>query len=154
MIVMPLGQAEDDHGDHRNKDEYLETVAALPTIWMPRMFTQAMTATSAKETIQCFQPAIRKIIGQIIGEEYGIRTAEKERGGPVPPSREKSPEISECGAAPAIEAAFDRHGSGEFGGHERDRDRQEKWDDQKKIRLMPGPLVVTMPSSPKGPPVV
>jgi len=23
-IVMPLGQAEDDHGDHRNKDEYLE----------------------------------------------------------------------------------------------------------------------------------
>jgi len=95
-----------------------------------------------------------KIIGQIIGEEYGIENREKERGGPVPPSREKSPEISECGAAPAIEAAFDRHGSGEFGGHERDRDRQEKWDDQKKIRLMPGPLVVTMPSSPKGPPVV
>ena len=33
-----------------------KAVAALPTIWIPRMLSQVMKAMSANETSQCFQP--------------------------------------------------------------------------------------------------
>src|SRR5208282_6010355 len=71
-----------------------------------------------------------KIESQVVGEEHGVGSAENEGGGPVPPSGKKSPEISEGGAAPAIETTFDGHGGGEFGGGERHRDAQEERNDQ------------------------
>src|ERR1700731_3872780 len=73
---------------------------------------------------------LRKIVTQVVGEEHGIGSPEKERGAPVPPSGKKTPEITESGAGPAIEAAFDRHGGGEFGGDQRYRDAPEERDDQ------------------------
>src|ERR1700675_535832 len=73
---------------------------------------------------------LRKIKRQVVGKKHGVRTAEKKRCGPVPPSRQKSPEITESGATPAIEAAFNWHCGGKFGGHERYGDAQKERDDQ------------------------
>src|ERR1700758_3951312 len=79
-------------------------------------------------------PGLREIVGEIIskivGEQDSVGAAEKKRGGPVPPSGQESPEIAERGAAPAIEATFHGHGRSEFGGHQRNRDAPEKWQDQ------------------------
>ena len=63
---------------------------------------------------------------QIIAEEHCVSGAEQPRGGPVPPSSKKTPKIAIASAHPAIEAAFDRHGGGEFGGSEGDGDAPEQ----------------------------
>src|SRR5258708_6549285 len=69
-----------------------------------------------------------EIEAEIIGEEYGVDAAEKERRGPVPPACEESPEVTEGGAHPAIKAALHGHGSGEFRGDERNGNAPEKRD--------------------------
>jgi len=79
MIVMPLGQAEDDHGDHRNKMNISKTVALCRPSGCENVHPG--DDGDKREGDDPVLPAgdAGKIIGQIIGEEYGIRTAEKER---------------------------------------------------------------------------
>src|SRR5712675_3725522 len=73
---------------------------------------------------------LREIETEIVGEEHGVDATEKERRGPVPPAGEESPEVTEGGAHPAIEAALHGHGSSEFGGDKRNGDAPEKRDQQ------------------------
>ena len=97
----------------------------------------------ARETIQCLQPReFGKVEAQIVGKLHGVNTAQKKRCGPVPPSSEKSPEIAETGAHPAVKAPFNRHGGSQLGGDQRNRDAPEKWDheqvDQRHSRARSG----------------
>src|SRR5260221_13570369 len=68
---------------------------------------------------------------QLTSKKAGRRPAEKERCRPIPPSGQESPKISEGGAGPSIEAAFNGHGSGKFGRYQRNGDAQEQREDQK-----------------------
>src|SRR5215470_19591038 len=55
----------------------------------------------------------------VIGEEYSIDAAEQEGRSPVPPAAEKSPEIAEARAHPAIKTTLHGHRGCEFSGDER-----------------------------------
>ena len=67
-----------------------------------------------------------QIEAEVIGELHGVYSTQQKRRAPVPPAGEKSPEVAEGRARPAIEAAFDRHGGSEFRGNERDGNRPEE----------------------------
>ena len=73
-----------------------------------------------------------KIEAHVVGELHRVHAAQQEGCAPVPPAGEESPEIAEAGAHPAIEAAFDRHGGGEFRGNQRDGNAPEKRDHQQE----------------------
>ena len=49
-----------------------------------------------------------KVDPEIVHQQHAVETVEQKRAGPVPPAALKSPEISERGARPAIEAALRR----------------------------------------------
>src|SRR5450631_485733 len=72
----------------------------------------------------------RDVVRDVVGEQDRIRAAEQKRSTPIPPSRKKSPEISKGFASPAVEAALDGHGGGEFGRDQRNRDAPEKRNEQ------------------------
>src|SRR5580693_2352807 len=56
----------------------------------------------------------RKEEAQIIRKENSIRAPKEKRSAPVPPARQKSPEVAEPRACPTIKAAFYRNCCGEF----------------------------------------
>ncbi len=115
-IVMPLREAEDDQGDHGNDHKHFKSGGGFAD----RLNAANVDPGNAGDQRERHEPMLPagdagEIETEVVGKEHGVGTAQKERGGPVPPSGEESPKISEGGAGPAIEAAFDRHGCGEFG---------------------------------------
>lgn len=55
-----------------------------------------------------------KIKPKIVGEQHRVQRTQQERSAPVPPTRQKTPEITESSPRPAIKPAFNRHGGGEL----------------------------------------
>src|SRR5437660_11500159 len=109
-VVVPFGERDDNHHHYRDEDENLQRGGELAH------HLDAANVDPGNDGDQCKRYEIvlpsrdlREVVDEVVGEENCIGSAEQERCGPVPPSGEESPKISEGGAGPAIEAAFDGH---------------------------------------------
>ena len=76
---MPLGEAEDDHGDHRNKNKYFENSGGFAD-HLNSANIDPGDEGDQDERNQPVLPAddLGEVEGQVIGEEHGVGAAEKE----------------------------------------------------------------------------
>ena len=77
-IVMPLGQADHGHGNHRNKNKYFENCGGFAD----HLNAENVDPGDEDDQRERNQPVLPaddagKIESQVIGEEHGVRTAEK-----------------------------------------------------------------------------
>jgi len=71
-----------------------------------------------------------EVVEEIVREENSVDSTKQERSRPIPPACEESPEVTEGGARPTVEAAFHRHRGCQFSGDERNRDTPEERNDE------------------------
>ena len=124
---MPVQESDHDHRDHRHEDKNLKRRRDLAH------HLNAAHVDPGNDGDQSYRHEIvlpsrdsGKVVRQVIGEQNSVGSAQQKRCRPIPPSRKKSPEVSEGRARPAVKAAFNRHGSSKFRRHQRDGNAPEK----------------------------
>jgi hypothetical protein len=130
-VVMPLGQRDHYQHQYRQEDEEFQRGSELSYHLNAAHVDIGDYGNHGQGNDPVSPPGeFRKIESKVVGELHCVNAAQQEGRRPVPPSGEKSPEIAETGAHPAVEAAFDRHGGGQLGGDQGDWDTPEEWDHQ------------------------
>src|SRR5579871_185955 len=130
-ILMPVGEAKDDH-DH-DRDEYEDFQAGGDLAdHLDAAHVNPGEQDNKRQRNQVVLPPghVREVISEVVREQHRVRTTKQKRGRPVPPAGEESPEVAESGAGPAVEAALDGHGGGEFGRHQGDGNTPEDREDE------------------------
>ena len=125
-------QPDDHHRQHGDEDENLKRGRDLPDHRDAAHVDPGEHGNQRDRDQVVLPPShLGEVVNEVIGERDGVSAAEQKRCSPVPPTGEKSPEVAEGGASPAVEAAFDGHRGREFRRYQRYRDAPEERQDQK-----------------------
>ncbi len=137
---MPVRQRDDDHRKHRHENKNLKCGRDLADhLNAAHVDPRQQGDQRDRDEVMLPPRHFGEVVGQVVGEQHGVDAAQQKRSRPVPPAGKKSPEVAKGGARPAIEAALDRHGSGQFRRNQRHRDAPEEWQDQEVDQRQPRP---------------